>query len=49
MDGYQESLTDPSYRGEILVMTYPLVGNYGITEDFYQSCAVHTRGLVVRE
>jgi len=49
MDGYQESLTDPSYRGEILVMTYPLVGNYGITNDYYQSHAIHTRGLVVRE
>lgn len=49
MSGYQESLTDPSYRGQILVMTYPLIGNYGITEEYFQSRSVHTRGLVVRE
>ncbi len=49
MDGYQESLTDPSFRGQILVMTYPLVGDYGIVDGFDQSDAVHTRGLVVRE
>ena len=49
MDGYQESLTDPSYKGEILVMTYPLIGNYGIRDDFCQSGEVHVRGLVVRE
>lgn len=49
MDGYQESLTDPTGRGQILVMTYPLVGNYGMHEDFYQSADVHVRGLVVLE
>ena len=49
MSGYQESLTDPSYSGQILVMTYPLIGNYGISDDFYQSDSVHVRGLVVRE
>lgn len=49
MDGYQESLTDPSFRGQLLVMTYPLVGNYGINEDYDQSGSVHVRGLVVRE
>ncbi len=49
MDGYQESLTDPSFRGQILVMTYPIVGNYGIRDEFYQSSEVHVRGLVVRE
>ena len=49
MCGYQESLTDPSYRGQILVMTYPLIGNYGISEEYYQSEKVHTKGLVVRE
>lgn len=47
--GYQESLTDPSYCGQILVLTYPLVGNYGIDGAFYQSDGVHVRGLVVRE
>ncbi|MBR6037890.1 MAG: glutamine-hydrolyzing carbamoyl-phosphate synthase small subunit [Candidatus Methanomethylophilaceae archaeon] len=49
MDGYQESLTDPSFRGQILVSTYPLVGDYGIADGFDQSDAVHVRGLVVRE
>ncbi len=49
MSGYQESLTDPSYRGQILVMTFPTIGNYGTTDDFYQSDAVHVRALVVRE
>jgi len=49
MSGYQESLTDPSFRGQILVMTFPLIGNYGINDDFYQSERIHTRGLVVRE
>lgn len=33
MVGYQESLTDPSYHSQILVLTYPLIGNYGVTDD----------------
>ncbi len=37
MAGYSESLTDPSYRGQILVFTYPLIGNYGIPEDSFQN------------
>ena len=49
MCGYQESLTDPSYQGQILVMTFPLIGNYGTTDDFYQSDKVHARAVVVRE
>lgn len=49
MCGYQESLTDPSFEGQILVMTYPLIGNYGVADQYYQSRAIHTRGLVVRE
>lgn len=49
MCGYQESLTDPSFRGQILVMTYPTVGNYGISNEFYQSESVHVRALAVRE
>ena len=49
MDGYQEGLTDPSYQGQILVMTFPLVGDYGTTDDFFQSDSVHARALVVRE
>lgn len=49
MSGYQESLTDPSFRGQILVMTYPLAGDYGIVDGYSQSEHVHVRGLVVRE
>ncbi|MCL2145883.1 MAG: carbamoyl-phosphate synthase small subunit, partial [Methanomassiliicoccaceae archaeon] len=49
MSGYQESLTDPASRGHIIVMTYPLIGNYGINDDFYRSETVQVRGLVVRE
>jgi len=49
MSGYQENLTDPSFGGQILVMTYPLVGNYGISDDYQRSDRVHTKGLVVRE
>jgi carbamoyl-phosphate synthase small subunit len=48
MCGYLETLTDPSYNGQIVMQTYPLIGNYGIIEsDFEGSCAV--RGYVVRE
>ncbi|MDI3542097.1 MAG: carbamoyl-phosphate synthase small subunit [Candidatus Methanomethylophilaceae archaeon] len=49
MTGYQESLTDPSYRGQILIMAYPLIGNYGINDSFNQSDNVHVKGFVVRE
>lgn len=49
MGGYQESLTDPSFRGRIVVMTYPTVGNYGVNDRFSQSDAVQARALVVRE
>ena len=49
MSGYQESITDPSFRGQILVSTYPLVGDYGIVDGFSQSDGVHVRGLVVRD
>ena len=37
MTGYQEMLTDPSYRGQILVSTYPMIGNYGIDNNFSES------------
>jgi hypothetical protein len=48
MCGYLETLTDPSYSGQIVMQTYPLIGNYGIMEeDFEGSCSV--RGYVVRE
>ena len=57
MVGYPESLTDPSYRGQILVLTYPLIGNYGVPDDdlkdqhglpiYFESSEIHIAGLVV--
>jgi len=49
MTGYQEMLTDPSYAGQIVVPTYPLVGNYGINERDFESRKVRVAGFVVRE
>ncbi|MEK6982282.1 MAG: glutamine-hydrolyzing carbamoyl-phosphate synthase small subunit [Candidatus Micrarchaeota archaeon] len=49
MVGYQEALTDPSYAGQILLMTYPLVGNYGTNETDFESDKVHLEGFVLRE
>lgn len=49
MTGYQEVLTDPSYKGQIVCMTYPLVGNYGTTADDRESRGVQVEGFVVRE
>jgi len=49
MTGYQETLTDPSYAGEIITFTFPLIGIYGATEQDSQSSRVHARGLVVSE
>ena len=49
MMGYQESLTDPSYRGQILTMTYPLQGNYGTNDHANESGELQVRGFVVRE
>ena len=49
MTGYQESLTDPSYKGQILMMTYPLIGNYGINENNFESDRIQVEGYVVRE
>ena len=49
MSGYQEVLTDPSYAGQMLVMTYPLMGNYGINRSDNESEAVHMGGFIVRE
>jgi carbamoyl-phosphate synthase small subunit len=49
MTGYQEVLTDPSYRGQIVAMTYPLIGNYGINGLDDESAAPHVRGFVVGE
>jgi carbamoyl-phosphate synthase small subunit len=49
MAGYQEMLTDPSFAGQILVPTYPLIGNYGINEYDFESSRIQVRGLAVRE
>ena len=49
MTGYQEILTDPSYKGQIVTLCYPLVGNYGITEEDMESYRAHAAGLVVGE
>ena len=49
MTGYQEMLTDPSYAGQILVPTYPLIGNYGINESDFESRQIQVRGFAVRE
>ncbi len=55
MVGYPETLTDPSYRGQILVCTYPLIGNYGVPDGErsngvsknFESDSIHVRGLIV--
>lgn len=57
MTGYPESLTDPSYRGQILVITYPLVGNYGVPQKsfengllrYFESDRIHVKGLVISD
>jgi carbamoyl-phosphate synthase small subunit len=57
MTGYPESLTDPSYKGQILVLTYPLIGNYGVPgadiedklEKFFESYSMHISGLIVSD
>src|SRR6185437_12948470 len=49
MTGYQEVLTDPSYRGQIVAMTYPLIGNYGINSLDQESKSPHVRGFVIEE
>jgi len=57
MVGYPEALTDPSYRGQILVLTYPLIGNYGVPDEslvdhhglpkYFESSSIHISGLIV--
>ena len=57
MTGYPESLTDPSYKGQILVLTYPLIGNYGVPEikttggllEFFESPLIHISGLIISD
>src|SRR5438034_1142673 len=49
MTGYQEVLTDPSYKGQIVTMTYPLIGNYGVNAEDAESRKPQVEGFVVRE
>ncbi len=49
MTGYQEIITDPSYRGQIVTMTYPLIGNYGVNGEDVESLRPHLSGFVARE
>jgi len=49
MVGYEEALTDPSYKGQILTMTYPLIGNYGVRKGFFESDKIQAEGFVVKE
>ena len=49
MTGYQEILTDPSYRGQIVTMTYPVIGNYGVNDEDTESEKLHLSGFIVRE
>ena len=49
MTGYQEAVTDPSYAGQIIAFTYPLIGNYGVSGQAMESDRVHARGVIMRE
>jgi carbamoyl-phosphate synthase small subunit len=49
MVGYQDLLSDPAYFGKIACMTYPLIGNYGLTDEDYDFKGIHIRGYVVKE
>src|SRR5437763_1619306 len=49
MTGYQEVLSDPSYAGQMVVMTYPLIGNYGVTPEFQESARPWARALITRQ
>ena len=49
MSGYQEAVSDPSYAGQIIVFTYPLIGNYGVTAAHMESDRIHARAVIMRE
>lgn len=49
MAGYQEMLTDPSYKGQIINMTYPLIGNYGISAIDNESEEIHAFGIIIKD
>ena len=49
MTGYQEALTDPSYAGQILMFTFPQIGNYGCNKENYESEKIQTKACIVKE
>jgi carbamoyl-phosphate synthase small subunit len=49
MSGYQEAMTDPSYAGQLITFTFPMVGNYGVSEEAMESDRIHARGAIMRE
>ena len=49
MTGYQEAVTDPSYAGQIIIFTYPLIGNYGVSAAAMESDRIHARGVIMRD
>ena len=49
LTGYQETLTDPSYYGQIVTQTFPLIGNYGVNDEDYESADSYVSGYIVRE
>jgi carbamoyl-phosphate synthase small subunit len=49
MTGYQEVLTDPSYRGQMVVMTYPLIGNYGVNPEDIESGRIQVAAFIIKE
>ena len=49
MSGYQEVLTDPSYKGQIVTMTYPLIGNYGVNPEDMESHLIHPGAFIIKE
>ena len=49
MTGYQESVTDPSYAGQVITFTYPLIGNYGVSAEAMESDRVHARAVIMRD
>ncbi len=49
MSGYQEVVTDPSYQGQLITFTYPLIGNYGVSDHLLESAEARSRAIIVRE
>lgn len=49
MTGYQEAVTDPSYAGQVITFTYPMIGNYGVSRDAMESGRAHARGVIMRD